>query len=226
MLAEVADDRANARVEEADRLDHEVRGDAGRHLAGVLAEAILQDLADVGHPHEPVGRDVAASARRRLLHRADVQVGDVADVDEAEPEPRYGRHPAAEQPFDQLQREGDVVAEGRADDGARIDDRQPLLGAGLADQAPGLPLGDRLRARVGRQARIVAVRPVPIAVGRAVDRRAAAAHGGDRGRHHDPLDPGVEGRPQNPQGAVPGRDDQLVGILRLGGGNGEAVCST
>ena len=66
-----------------------------------------------------------------------------------------------EQPLDRLQRVGAVVAEQRADDRAGVDDGQPVLVAAFAcTQLPGRPLGDGLRAHVGREARVVGISPV------------------------------------------------------------------
>ena len=85
----------------------------------------------------------------------------------------------------------------------------------VADELPSRALGDRLRARVRGQRGVVPVGPVRLRVGRAVAGRAAAPDGGDRRGHHDPLDAGVQARPQDAQRTVAGGDDELVRVLRL-----------
>ena len=78
-----------------------------------------------------------ATARKRSPaaagagHRAHVQVGDVADVDDAEGHPREPGHRAVEQPLDELDRGREVRAEHRAEDAHRIDDGE-LEAAALA----------------------------------------------------------------------------------------------
>ena len=107
------------------------------------------------------GRDEALAAGFGRRHRPDLEVGDVSDVDQAEAQPRHpGR--AVQEPLNRLQRVGEVVVQHRPDDGAGVDDRQAVFLAPLAHQVPGRPLGDRLRANVGRESRAVGVRPVAL----------------------------------------------------------------
>src|ERR1044072_8498187 len=50
LAAELADDRADARVEDAQRPDEEVRDLASRHLLGRRAKALAQDLRHLREP--------------------------------------------------------------------------------------------------------------------------------------------------------------------------------
>ena len=89
-----------------------------------------------------------------------------------------------------------------------------LLSVSLAHQVPGSPLGDCLRANVGRESRAVGVRPVPLVEGpdggtfAEPDRR-------DRGGDDDPLHTCVQARAQDPEGSRARGHDQLVRVLRL-----------
>ena len=202
-------------VEDAHDLDQEVGRGAGRHLARLIAEALAQDVRDLAQPEVLIGGDEALPAGLRRGHREDVQLGDVADVDEGEAELRDRRHVAGDQAVDRLDREGVVVVQDGADDRPGLDRRQALLVAGLLDQVPGGALGDRLRAGVGGLRGVVAVGPVGLGVGAGLARLVGRAGGGDRGGHHDPLGAGLQRHAQHPQRPVAGGDDEVVRVVGL-----------
>ena len=130
-LPQGPDDRADAAIEQRHATDQEIGEGPGRDLRGPLAQAVAEDLARLGHPEEFGDRDEALAAGLRRGHRPDLKVGDIAHVDEVEAEPGHARH-AVEQPLDRLERVGEVVVQNRADDGARVDDGEPVLRAALA----------------------------------------------------------------------------------------------
>ena len=86
-------------------------------------------------------------------------VGDIADIDEAEAEPRHARA-AVQEPLDGLQRIADVVVQNRADDGPGVDRCESVLLAALIDQIPSRQLGDGLRPHIGCESRVVGISPV------------------------------------------------------------------
>ena len=149
-------------------------------------------------------------------HRPDLQVGDVADVDEAEPDPRHAGHPV-EQPFDRPRSENERSS---LSTGPRIAPGLTTASAGLrpllAHQVPGRALGDRLRLGVGRSARRRRGRSSPPRSAPLGDGLPLPRDRGDRGGDDDPLDAAPQGRAQDPQGPVAGGHDQLVGVLGLG----------
>ena len=92
-LAEVADDRAEARRRTG---PSRARGCSARRASGPSGRDRRAARSGSHRRRRPTGtRRPRGSARRRrpLGHRADVQVGDVAHVDEREAEARDGGHP-------------------------------------------------------------------------------------------------------------------------------------
>jgi hypothetical protein len=70
-------------VREAGREPHQrIRHRPGRHPAAVGAQAAPQDPGHLRHPHELPGGEEALPGGVRRRHRADVDVGQVADVDD------------------------------------------------------------------------------------------------------------------------------------------------
>ena len=99
---------------------------------------------------------------------------------------------------------------------ARVDRRQPILGAALADVLPGGELGDRLRARVRREIRVVGIAPVDLgvdAVGRRLNDRDGRRRPTRSGR--SAARPASRLAAQHAQCPVACRSDQLVRVLRL-----------
>src|SRR2546430_1768327 len=120
-----------------------------------------------------------------------------------------------EQTLHRLQGERVVVVKARSYERAGLAGREAVLGPGGADMVPCGSLRERLRTDVRGATRVVAVRPVLLRVGLVLRRGTAMTDGGDRGRHDDPLDAGGQARLDHAQGALAGRDYQLVGILGL-----------
>ena len=107
------------------------RGDAhqpvgqlpGRHSLGRRAHAALQHLGDVEDRQEIAGDGEEAFALGGgMSHGADVQVGDVAHIDDAEIEPRAAGHGAVHQALHQEDRGRIVGPQDRAEHAHRIDD--------------------------------------------------------------------------------------------------------
>ncbi len=187
-------------------------------FGGLVSQLFAQDRGDVRHPLEGADRDQALATGLGGAHRADLEVGDVAHVDQVEADPRRAGHPG-EQALHDFERGRAVGAAHRPEDGAGVDDGQALGLAHLLDQIPGRPLGDRLRARIGRQRRIVEVGPVRLV--QAPPRcLGAATDGRDRRGDDDPRGAGPQGSAEHPQGSLPRRHDQLVRVLRLHQGKG------
>ena len=113
-----------------------------------------------------------------------------------------------------------------ADDRARVDHGEPVLGATLARQVPGGTLGDGLGAHVGGQAVRVRVGPVLLRQ-RSLFGALREPDRGDGGGDDHPLHVVVERLAEHAQCALAGRHDQLVRVLRLvrreGGGHVQDV---
>ena len=60
LAPELADDSADAGIEQRHRFDDQVRDRAARDLGGVGAELLAQGLGDLPHPQELIGGDVTA----------------------------------------------------------------------------------------------------------------------------------------------------------------------
>ena len=100
---------------------HPVRQLTGRHLLRGIAQTRLSTFAMSSiDMHSPGDRDEALSSRRRARHRAQVQVGDVAHVDDAEVELRAAGH-AVHQPLHQVERRRVVGPERGPEDARRVD---------------------------------------------------------------------------------------------------------
>ena len=82
-------------------------------------------------------------------------------------------------------------------------------------EVPGGTLGDRLGARVGRQPWRIGVGPVRFGV--VADCLRRVTHRRERGGQHHPACAGVPSRLQHTHCALPGGDDQFVGVRGLGG---------
>ena len=64
--------------------------------------AVAQRLRDVGHPHEITDAEETFAARLLRDHRANVQIGEVAHIDDFETQTRIRRHTSLKQPADDL----------------------------------------------------------------------------------------------------------------------------
>jgi hypothetical protein len=77
-------------------------------------------------------------------HSADVEVDDVADIDDAEREARDTGELAIEQALDEDDGGGIVAAEDGTEDGDGIDDGKLKLAAFARDEVPGSAFGEGL----------------------------------------------------------------------------------
>ncbi len=102
-MAEFADEGTDARVETRYQPDQPIRRLPGRDLGRLGAQFGAQDRRDFGQPEEGAGADEPLPGRGGVGHGPEVQLGDVADVDEGEAQAGDGRHGAREQALDGLQ---------------------------------------------------------------------------------------------------------------------------
>ena len=121
--------------------------------------------------------DEALARRLRRGHRAEMQVGDIAHIDEAEAQARQAGHPAGQQALHDLDGVGKVAAEDRPQHHGGIDDRQSRNGGrapgraswGGLHQIPGGALGQGLGAGIGTHPGIVEIGPYRLVAGTLAD---------------------------------------------------------
>jgi hypothetical protein len=174
----------------------------------------LGDLQEAGGRAVRDGQETVACGIG-FGHGADVQVGDVADVDDSEACAGRDSHRAVEHHLDQLGRGTQLGGERRSEDPGRIDDHE--FGGGVAHQVPGGALGDRLRAWVRRESRRIRIGPVLLRE-LGPDLRRVSDRGERRCQYDASRTGGLRG-PQYPQRPLTSGNDQLVGIIRLYDGN-------
>ena len=110
-------------------------------------EVVAEDAGDVAHPDELAGGEEALAGRRRCRQGAEVDVDEVADVDDLEPDPRGAGHVAAQHAADDLHGAELVIGQDRTEHGAG-QDRGELRSPALAPLAhAGLLLGEGLGSR-------------------------------------------------------------------------------
>jgi NAD-dependent dihydropyrimidine dehydrogenase PreA subunit len=100
-------------VEQRGKPEDQVRDPARRDLVGRAAKAGPQQGRQIGHPRKVPGRDEPLARRLRRGHRADMQVGNVAHIDEAEAQSRQAGYSAGQQAFHDLDGRGKVATEDR-----------------------------------------------------------------------------------------------------------------
>ncbi len=148
-------------------------------------------------------------------HGAEVQIGNVAHVDESEVEARAAGHGAVHQPLDEKDGGGIVGSEDGAEHAHRVDDGK-LEGAAFAgDEIPGGTFGQGLRFRVGGHV-AVEVAPILLREWRRL-RRMAIANGTEGGGKHHAPDAGVACGTEHTQSPFAGGDDQLILVFGSAG---------
>ena len=156
-----------------------------------------------------------------MRHREEVELRDVADVDDAEVEVRTGGEGAVEEALDDLDAGGEVGAKDGAEDADGVDDGELEGRVALFDEVPGGALGKRFGFGVGAHMRTVGVRPHLLRHDGFVVGVVAVADGGHGGGDHDALDGAdVAGGTQDAEGALAGGDDEVVFMLGSGGREG------
>ena len=161
---------------------------------------------------------------RRRGHGAQVQIGDVAHIDDAEIKPRAARHGAVHQAPDQQDRRGKIRHQHRAEHDHGIDDGKLEAAALASDKIPGRAFGQGFGFGIGADAGIhvcpgrFVERPLP--------RRVAIADRGERRSQDHALDAGFARGAQDAQRAVARGDDQFVLMLGAPAAIGEATWRT
>ena len=157
-LAELGNDLADRRVGERGEPHQPVGQPPGRRAPRRVAEARLQDLRDLARYEVAGDGEEALALGARVGHGAQVQVRDVAHVDDAEEDVRAGR--AARRPAC-AGRSGPTSTVSGPSTGPNTPTgltTAQLRAALLGDEIPGRALGDRLRLGVGADAGAVEVR--------------------------------------------------------------------
>ncbi len=122
-FAQLGQDLPHARIREAGHAHRPVRELTRGHFAARRARACFQERRDLLDGHEISRHGQKAFAfRSRMGHRAQVQVGDIAHIHDAEVEPRDAGHGAVEQTLDEERRARQIGTEHRPKHRNRIDD--------------------------------------------------------------------------------------------------------
>ena len=157
-------------------------------------------------------------------HGAEVEVGDVADVDESEVEARAAGQGAVHQSLDKKDGGGIVGSEEWAEHAHRVDDGELERAAFAGDEIPRGTFSQGLRFRVGGHV-AVEVAPILLREWRGL-RRMAIADGSEGGGQHHAADARIAGGAEHTQ--VPSRAGMISSSSCFGvlGGRGDATCST